>query len=240
MKIKYSPIKNGQYTVEIYLKSYQEELQELRLEANQHRNQDPFVSSFKQGILKYKSETLLPERTEGVKQKLLFVYGNPAMHSIIHGMFFFSRRDGSRHGMWSKLNKAGVFEQIMSRKPNPFYARMEEAEKRKQIMLTGKSSSHFLVGMTTFYSFPTSAEGGVARVEQLFVPVLDQIKKRETERILSYQFANDAKLVFVQKSSYRAFLAKAPRREQNTIFWPIRGLGSSGEDLKKKLKTIMC
>jgi hypothetical protein len=240
MKIKYSSIKNGQYTVEINLESYQKELQELRLEANQHRNQNPFVSSFKQGILKYISETLLPDRTEGDKQELLFVFGNPAIHSIIHGMFFFSRKDGSRHSMWSKLNKAGVIDQIMSRKPNPFNARREEAEKRKQIILTGKSSSRCLVGMTTFYSFPTSAEGGVARVEKLFIPVLDEIKKQETERILSYKFTNEAKLVFVQKSSYRAFLAKAPRREQNTIFWPIRGPESSGEELKKKLKAIMC
>jgi hypothetical protein len=77
MEIKYFPIKNGQYTVEINLKCYWEELKELRIEANQRGNQNPLVSSFEQGILKYKSETLLPERTERDKQKLLFVFGNP-------------------------------------------------------------------------------------------------------------------------------------------------------------------
>ena len=240
MKIKYSPIKNGQYTVEINLKSYCEEFQELRVEANQHRKQDPFVSSFEQGILKYKSETLLPERTEGDKQNLLFVFGNPAIHSIIHGMFFFSRRDGSRHGMWGKLNKAGVIGQIMRENPNPLDARRDEAEKRKKIILTDKGSSRCLVGMTTFYSFPTSAEGGVKRVEKLSSPILDEIRKQETERILSYEFTEGAKLIFVQRSSYRAFLANAPEREQDTIFWPIRGRGSSGEVLKRKLKEIGC
>ena len=240
MKIKYSPMKNGQYTVEINLKSYCEEFQELRVEVNQHRKEDPFVSSFEQGILKYKSETLLPVRTEGDKQKLLFVFGNPAIRSIIHGMFFFSRGCESRHGMWGKLNKAGVIGQIMSENPNPLDARREEAEKRKKMILTGKGSSRYLVGMTTFYSFPTSAKGGVKRVEEVFKRILGEIKKQETKRILSYEFTEGAKLIFVQESSYMAFLANAPEREQDTIFWPIRGRGSSGEVLKRKLKEIGC
>jgi hypothetical protein len=166
-------------------------------------------------------------------------YGNPAIHSIIHGMFFFSRRDESRNGMWVKLNQSGVIRQKMSRKSNPLDARKEEAEKHKNIILAGKSSSSYLVGLTTFYSFPTSAVGGVARVEKLFLPILDEIQKQETERILRYEFTENAKLIFVQKSSYRAFLAKAPKREKDTIFWPIRGRGSSGDELKRKLKEII-
>ena len=181
MKIEYTPIENGQYTININLNEYRKELEQLQTEVNKTKNQDHFVSSFDQGILKYKSETLLPERAQTDKPKLLFVFGNPATHSIINGMFFFSRTDLGRHSMWGKLAKAGVIKQITSDNHNAIEARREEAEKRKKMILNSKASSRYSIGLTTFYSFPTPAEGGVRKVEDLFAPILGKLEKQETK-----------------------------------------------------------
>jgi hypothetical protein len=45
-------------------------------------------------------------------------------------------------------------------------------------------------------------------------------------------------VIFVQKSSYKAFLTNAPEKEQEIIFWPIRGRGVSGAELKEKLLEV--
>jgi len=91
--------------------------------------------------------------------------------------------------------------------------------------------------MTTFYSFPTSAKGGVKKVEELFASVLQKVQKKETERILSYDFTNKSKIIFVQKSSYDAFLSLVTEgKKQDVLFWPIRGKGSSGEELNNLLQ----
>jgi hypothetical protein len=108
----------------------------------------------------------------------------------------------------------------------------------KKIILSGQASFHYAIGMTTFYSFPTSAAEGVKKVENLFSPILSELDKYETNRILSYPYTQGAKLIFVQKSSYKAFLANAPKKEQETIFWPIRGRGASGAELKEKLQEV--
>ncbi len=242
MAIKFFSIEKGQYEVEINLNLLMNDccrcgFEKQMTEIYQYENEYSFVSSIKNGILKYKSETLLPEQIEQDKnkQKLLFVFGNPANHSIVHGMFFFSNKNGSRHRMWSKLGKADVIEQVKSKKNIPIDARQEEASERKRIILNGYESRKYIVGMTTFYSFPTSADGGVKKVEELFFPIIDEIKQRETDRILELadKFTGGLKIIFVQKSSYKAFLTKVPKsRKLDILFWPIRGKGSSGENLK--------
>ena len=49
--------------------------------------------------LKYKSETILPTDKDSQKRKVLIVFGNPAIHSIKNGMFFFSKSNKQRHSM---------------------------------------------------------------------------------------------------------------------------------------------
>jgi hypothetical protein len=107
------------------------------------------------------------------------------------------------------------------------------------LILSGRASEKYCLGLTTFYSFPTPVQGrfrDVQGVEKLFNSILEKvIWPFETERILSYPFTKDAILVFVQKSSHEAF---KPWRNQKIIFWPVRGKNSSGADLSKKLSAI--
>lgn len=243
MTMIFSQIDKGQYEVTIDLNGLMDKCQmccfKKKLEElYKYENEYAFVSSINnRGILRYKSETLIPEEKSDKRQKLLFVFGNPANHSIIQGMFFFSNKDGTKHRIWSKLDDASVIKQISSHKDIPIDARKEEAEDRKTIILNGNQSQYYLVGMTTFYSFPTSADGGVKKVEDLFDRILQKMQKNETDRIEGYSFTNDSKLIFVQQSSYDAFKNCCHTINiENILFWPIRGKGSSGEDLKALLR----
>lgn len=87
------------------------------------------------------------------------------------------------------------------------------------------------------YTVPTPVEGrfrDVQGVEKLFRPILENIIiPFEVDRILKYSFTQDATLVFVQKSSYEAFMSHS---DQEALFWPVRGKNSSGEDLSQMLK----
>lgn len=186
--------------------------------------------------LTYTSETLIPPKRYVKKPKVLLVFGNPAFHSIKNRMFFFSRAKNHRHGMWTKLEKANLIKRVRINDDDLLLARKQEAEKRRNLILTARASDKYCLGLTTFYSFPTPVQGrfrDVQGVEKLFRRILqDVIIPFEVERINSYPFTKDAILVFVQKSSYDAFKSQCNKK---TIFWPIRGKGSSGAYLSKKL-----
>ncbi len=235
MSITFSPINNGQYKVRMDFNALIDETKRQKFEEPFKTIISPIIS-YHNGILKYTSETILPRKTTTNKQKLLFVFGNPATHSVTNGMFFFSKQNNHRHSLWAKLDIADVIKIVKSQKMLPVEARQEEADERRKMLLDGDTSDRYLVGLTTFYSFPTLADGGVKKVEQLFKPVIDKINKSETERILGYDFSKDATLIFVQKSSYDAFLSVKGNRCSNILFWPIKGEGSSGFSLKAKLE----
>jgi len=232
-KIIFSDIEQGQYTVEMNLNALMDSEQKAVFEEQIPNNFRDEVSSYHNGILSYTSETVLPDlenkNVDKSKEKLLFIFGNPAIHSIANGMFFFSRQNGHRHQLWGKLAIADVAERILHE------TREREAKERKTRIADGTISARYLVGMATFYSYPTPADGGVKGVEQLFAPIIDKINKRESERILNYSFAKGARLIFVQQSSYDAFRNVTGNKILNTLFWPIRGKGSSGENLRNLL-----
>jgi hypothetical protein len=196
-------------------------------------NDDDFreICSCENGVLRYESETLLPVKVDGSKQKVLLVFGNPATQSVKNGMFFFSRTDGGRHSLWGKLAKAGLVYPIRKESRN------EEAACRREMILQGASSEKYLVGLTTFYSFPTPGSdiaqfSGVAGVEALFEPCLDKIVEMETMRVLRYPFTNGALIVFTQKSSCERFIEATG---SEPLYWPIRGKGSGGSELAELL-----
>lgn len=245
--MKFSPIKSGKFSVEIDLNRlpYKSALTGFEEALNSIFKLDkenfPAICSLNNGVLHYQSETLLPRDNNSSKKKVLLVFGNPAIHSVKKGMFFYSKADSNRHSMWGKLAKAGLVRECNSEHKDSEIARQEEAAARRDMILKGKSSDDYLVGMTVFYSFPTPVENGfrysnVLGVERLFAPILDWITQKETERILSYPFSDGAELVFVQRSSYERFCKQTGFRP---TFWPVRGKGASGESLGKLLSVLL-
>ena len=123
----------------------------------------------------------------------------------------------------------------------------EAAEERKKLILEGETSDKYLLGLTTFYSFPTPVRpsskedkkkypakykyGDSQGVEELFKSVLDKLQKMEYDRLMSYSFSQNAVWVFTQNSSYRCV------KGFNRIdYWPLMYGGSGGKDLLKILQ----
>jgi hypothetical protein len=241
--IKCSEISDGQYTVKIDLGNFQNkmELSEIRKHLKLiSKDCDDDISGIYRldgNKLVYRSESLFPMEGRGNKPNVFIVFGNPAYYSVKYRMFFFSRNKNQRHGMWGKLQKANLIKPVRFSDDDLFFARKLEAEERKRLISAGQASEKYSLGLTTFYSFPTPVVGkfrDVQGVEKIFRPILeDIIIPFEVDRILKYSFTQDAILVFVQKSSYEAFMRHSDRE---ALFWPVRGKNSSGEGLSQLLK----
>jgi hypothetical protein len=110
--------------------------------------------------------------------------------------------------------------------------------------MEGNTCADYIIGLTTFYSFPTPVKpdskektkrpmsykfGNVEGVEKLFKAILNRIQKMEYERLNSYEFAENAVWIFTQLSSYRYV-----KGFQRFDYWPLRRTGSV--DLKKILQ----
>ncbi|MDW7774690.1 MAG: hypothetical protein SCH71_17550 [Desulfobulbaceae bacterium] len=242
-------VKNGDYSVEVnlnnlftgnqdHLNSFYKHYDFIAYEDKDFKS----LVSLVDGILRYESETVLPLIEDDFKPRVLLVFGNPATHSVKHGMFYFSMGGDNfyRHGLWGKLLKAGLVSEVKSNTTDNYQARKKEANLRKLMILAGKSSDNYLVGLTTFYSLPTpgsfdSEYSGVAAVEKLFRPVLDTVARAEVKRIQSYPFTRGATVVFTQKSSYEMYSEITGATPE---FWPIMGKDSGGERLAELLSDI--
>lgn len=231
-------IKNGQYNVTIDLSKWMTEdtLSEFTKKFNKICSEDidfKKICSFNGSILKYKSESLFPKSGNPQKKKVMIIAGNPATHSVAKGMFFYSKtvKDKSsqkvkeiKHQFWGKLEDADL---IFPIKKETLAA---AAKKRKKCILEGTTSDKYLLGLTTFYSFPTAAKKGVPLVERLFKDVLPQLQRLEYKRLISYPFSQNAAWVFMQDSSYRYV-----QSFHKIDYWPLMFQGSSGKDLLKIL-----
>jgi len=241
-----SEIKNGKYTVTIKFKV---DLCSKIKEALHKESEFNGVYCIDRNNFKYESETILPLDAEDTgKQKILMVFGNPAIHSVEKGMFYFSktpkfnkdkqRDEYSKHQMWGKLEKAGLIKNVDAKGMESLDKRKKEADARRELILKGKTCDQYLLGLTTFYSLPTPVTGyyrNVEGVKRVFgKTMLPEIQEQEIKRIFSYEFAKEALLIFVQKSTYEIFKSKAPGKIKYA-YWPgvtAMRTGSGGKDLK--------
>ncbi len=189
------------------------------------------ICTLKNGTLRYESISLLPPKTNVKKQKVLLVLGNPSISSVANGMIFYARRDGGRHGFWSKLAKARLMTPVADDD------RHREADNRRRRLLEDDVSLRYSLGITTFYSFPTPGSDdhpycGSAGVEKIFEPVLKQIRLREIRRLLHHPFIDGSILVFTGKSLLEHFYKTTGIKPAH---WPIRGKDSRGEELARIL-----
>jgi hypothetical protein len=197
------------------------------------------ICSLKNGVLRYESITLLPPIPKSSKQKVMLVLGNPSISSVTSGMIFYARRDGGRHGFWTKLARAHLMTPVADDN------RRRESDYRRTRLRDDDVSQHYSLGITTFYSFPTPGSDdqpycGSAGVEKIFEPVLKQIRLLEIRRLLHHPFIDGSILIFTRKSLLEHFYKTTGIKPTH---WPIRGKDSRGEELArilskaKKVKT---
>jgi hypothetical protein len=233
----------GNYSVEMDLQSgsfglHRDQIALLTDRLAEIRDDFPWftdICSLRDGILRYESQTLLPHRTNNSrkagKTAVLLVLGNPSVLGVKQGMFFYSRADGDRHDFWAKMDTAGLVRMVEQT------TRIREARLRCKMILQDSASSRFSFGLTTFYSFPTPSSSnspycGAGGVERLFEPILKQLWRLESQRLISYPFTDRAIIVFTQKSSLKNFYRATGVKPS---YWPIRGEDSSGAELGRLL-----
>ena len=251
------PIVDGQYHVRMYLDEWMQEeeislFQECYKKICQEDNYFKDVCFLDGHILEYHSESLFPTsgKIDSKKKKVMIILGNPATHSVANGMFFYSKVNGDGHPFWGKLENAGLLRDLGKN----INDREKESKMRKETILQGDTSDEFILGLTTFYSFPTPVKprdkdkekqkeqrkqypakmkySDAAGVEKLFKTALPKLQKMEYDRLNSYEFAQGAVWIFTQMSSYR-YVKSFSKIE----YWPMTSMrsGSGGEDLKKIL-----
>lgn len=148
---------------------------------------DPYnkeVYAVKDGELIFRSEQLVPSKKD-TRPPLLLVFGNPASHSVIEGMFFSPHKDGKENRFWKHLlPRAGIvdltFDENLSTK--------ERNKRRRKRMTELDYESPFRVGLCVFFSMPSSAGGpwsGVAGIHKLLgTRALKDLEQFERDRIL--------------------------------------------------------
>jgi len=134
--------------------------------------------------LKFVSEQLVPSKKDN-RPPLLLVFGNPASHSVIEGMFFSPHQDGKENRFWKHLlPHAGIvdltFDENLTTK--------ERNKRRTKCMTELDYDSPFRVGLCVYFSMPSSAGGpwsGVAGIHKLLgTRALKDIERFERNRIL--------------------------------------------------------
>ena len=252
-----SEIVNGQYTVTINLDKWMSE--EISTFEKRYREiyeeDDEFkkVGSLNNHILKYKSESIFPlaDKIDPKKKRVMIIFGNPATTSVAKGMFFYSRgREGHRHQLWGKLDKAGLLSKEICEK---FNDREIEANRIRHAIIEGSTSQDYILSLTTFYSFPTPVKpqdtegkkqypartkyGDAAGVEKLFKSVLTKLQREEIDRLNHYPFGKGATWICTQKSSYE-YIQEARNNSSRVEYWPMSSRKreeGSGKCLRKIL-----
>lgn len=148
-------------------------------------------------IFKFKSENRLAYKTEILIPKplanrisVLFVLGNPAIHSVEAGMFFSyeNTRTGKwkEHRFWRALRDIGVLSFAEDTR-NPAPENIEEINKVKSNSLLNVTyDGKFNIFILPYFSFPTPSSGrysGVEGIKKLFGrDIFEKIKKDEFNR----------------------------------------------------------
>lgn len=175
--------------------------------------------------LAYKSEQLIPTAMDE-RPFLLFVFGNPASHSIQHGMFFSYEGAGREHRFWSQILRGSGIADLTR---NPGELTETASQDRKEKLLILRYNSIYRLALTVFFTFPSPAIGpwaGVAGIRRLFgKKAFDIIKKEEGNRIQALvkslnskhgavlTFQKDAWLELSGGTSDQAYLIKSKKGE---------------------------
>lgn len=137
-----------------------------------------------ENYLTYQSEQLIPSKKDS-RPPVLFVFGNPATHSINNGMFFSSEgKNGGEHRLWKFiLPKAGI-----RGLDHPKLPEKERNSIRLKALLNLEYEGPVRIGLCVFISFPSAASGdysGIQGVKRLFgSKAMAELVRYEKERVL--------------------------------------------------------
>lgn len=147
----------------------------------------------------YPHKSWLPRATNH-KPSLLFLFGNPAPHSVLADVYFAYEGKGVEHRFWKVLRELR------------FVDLFGDDEHIKERFMQLQYASPFRLGFDVIYTFPSSASkpkwSGVLGVERLF-------GKRATGKLLAFErqrlisamrefLGGDGAVIAMQKDAYNA------------------------------------
>jgi hypothetical protein len=163
------------------------ERQQFKKKLKPFLHSDPYnkkVYEVKDDKLIFESEQLVPSGKDD-HPALLLVFGNPATHSVVEGMFFSPHNDGTDNRFWKHLLPwAGIVD--LSFDKNLSIKQMNILRRKRMANLD--YDSPFRVGLCVYFSMPSSAGGpwsGVAGIKKLLgTRALRDLERFERDRIL--------------------------------------------------------
>jgi hypothetical protein len=171
---------------------------------------DPYnkkIFSLNEGTLTYSSETFVSTQ-EDPRPPLLLVLGNPASHSIAHGMCFAFEHAGKEHRFWKGLAAAGIltFQAPLITSEDPGIRN----EARKQALREHRYDSPFRVGIAVFYSLPSASSNlrwsGVDGMKRLLgakaFGLVSQEEKSRMDTLLRNTMKGPGGIIVFQKDAY--------------------------------------
>ena len=161
---------------------------------------------------------MLIPKTNKDRPNLLIVLGNPAIHSVVEGMFFsYEGVEGRRreHRFWRALRECAVlnFKEDME-KPIP-----ENNEHKRSLLLNGEYEGDFNIFFLPYFSFPTPSSGacsGVTGIRKIVgKQIFEEMKEFEFQRFRDIILYNNIENVLCfQKTDVLREIKKRTNCEQ--------------------------
>jgi hypothetical protein len=155
-------------------------------------------------VITYSHKSWLPRLIDS-RPPVLFVFGNPAPHSVLADVYFSYEGNGAEHRFWRVLRELGFTD----------LSGVDRGIKDKFLNLAYETP--FRLGLEVIYTFPTSASrpkwSGVVGVQRLFgrraMETINDIERERLRGMIARFFANGARgaIVAMQKSAYDAVAA---------------------------------
>lgn len=135
-----------------------------------------------ENILEYSSESFIPSKIDW-RPPLLFLFGNPACHSVVEGFCFLYEAQRKEHRLWKALKKTGLME-FNTQIDDPY----DCIDIKKKNFFDLNYVSPFRIAISTFFSFPSPASdknwSGISGIKRLFgAKAIRMISNSEKERI---------------------------------------------------------
>ncbi len=212
---RYKNLSRGQFVCEIDLSLlYQkDELKKFWNRYNEFFRADRFLAKVierKRDKLVYLHKSWIPKLSDR-RPKVLFLFGNPAPHSVLADIYFAFEGSGREHRFWKVMRELGII--------NLPSSRGDSGNLFKSIFFNLKYDSPFVVGMEVFFTFPSPASdpkwSGVMGLQRLFgKKAFDQLAGAERQRVQKTikQFVGQkGSIIAFQKDAYNGLLEKNDR-----------------------------
>jgi len=155
----------------------------LFLESDKEYNPKIYKFNEKKQTLTYESEQLVPTKTDK-RPPILLVFGNPASHSVVNGVFFSFEGQKKEHRFWEIVRSAGVLDLPIE----SHLSLKEQNNQRKQRLLELDYETPFRVGLCVFISMPSAPSkdySGVVGIQKLIgTKAMRALEKEERKRVI--------------------------------------------------------